>query len=414
MRKETKLERVYTEFENNYKNKTEDEINKNITDLQKGLDGKEIKLKQLESEKEILLQEKDTDVKRLEQLEDFIEKLEKNISESKKKLENLKGYSKNRIQIEKIKDYKSSLENKVKSEISKNKTNEKMLEEALKDRKKVTQRYEELRKKSKDEKYTSTLDNIEYNELQNNLKEADKDMKSFDEKIDELDKEIKRTKDRIEDLNSKISKCNLAWKTLFTNKDWDEIQKRAIEENTRYTKQKSKIRSNQEIYEGTPIDEDIKSEEEIDIFNITSTGNNHKDRIGEENYNSENVEEKSSLFEKIKKGFKNLAYKLKGQEEKKALVPKKESKIRNLFNNILNKFKKDNISQTKEENIQDDINQENEPKVQNTTARDEFLEGLRRYVDIEYKKEVKSQKIEQSNTKYTTKAQSNNQEELYR
>ena len=43
---------------------------------------------------------------------------------------------------------------------------------------------------------------------------------------------------KAKDLEAKIGKCNLAWRTLFTNKTWDDIQLRAKQTKGRFTRRK--------------------------------------------------------------------------------------------------------------------------------------------------------------------------------
>ena len=160
----------------------------------------------------------------------------------------------------------------------------------------------------------------------------------------------------VEDLKAKISKCNLAWKTLFVNKDWDEIQRIATTDQKRFTRKIDE--------KNVPISEKKKTTPEKMVNAIL-----------------ENVQQKLGKdVEKIQAE----------KEESKAIVPvKKES----FWKKAWNKFK---------QFIRGDY-QENEPSKDDGVAqkeestksdRDAFLEGLRQHVDKEYSKEVKAKEEE--------------------
>ena len=71
MKKERKLDRLYIEFDKEYSGKSQEEMEKIISNLEKEIAGKENSLESLEDEKR--------------------ENLQKNIEQGKKRLENLKG-----------------------------------------------------------------------------------------------------------------------------------------------------------------------------------------------------------------------------------------------------------------------------------------------------------------------------------
>ena len=200
--KERKLDKLYAEFEKNYSGKSKEEMDKIISDLEKEIAGKESALEGKEGDEK--------------------ENLSKDIESKKKRIENLKGYSKNKEQIEGIKKYKNYLEVKLK-------TVQKTIEDDKKEIKVLENTLKEINKKLSDENYTMSLDQNQYNGL---LEEKT----NSTSKIEKLSKEICTASDRVEDLKATISKCNLAWKTLFVNKDWDEIQRIATTDQKRFTR----------------------------------------------------------------------------------------------------------------------------------------------------------------------------------
>ena len=264
------------------------------------------------------------------------------------KIANLKGYSKNKEQIEGIKKYKGSLEGKLK-------TVQKTLEDDKKELKVVEKALKEINKKLSDENYTMSLDQNQYNSL---LEEKT----NSTSKIEKLSKEICTASDRVEDLKAKISKCNLAWKTLFVNKDWDEIQRIATTDQKRFTRKIDE--------KNVPISEKKKTTPEKMVNAIL-----------------ENVQQKLGKdVEKIQAE----------KEESKAIVPvKKESfwkKAWNKFKQFIRGDYQENEPAKENEPSKDDGVAQKEKSTK--SDRDAFLEGLRQHVDKEYSKEVKAKEEE--------------------
>lgn len=356
MKKERKLDRLYTEFEKQYSGKSQEEMTEIISDLEKEVAGKESSLEGLEGEKR--------------------ESLQKDIEQGKKRLENLRGYSKNKTQIEGIRKYKVSLEKKLEQEIATRSESKELLEQAIKD-------LEEVSKKLADEKYTMTLDQDEYNALLGEKARSENEKKLQEERY------LKSSK-RITELQSKIGKCNLAWKSLFVNKSWDDIQRIALEPNTRYTR---KVDSEKEL----PLS--VKGREKQDPRDI------------EEN-----------IVKEIAKNVKELIVEEK-KEESTALVEKKEGFFRKIWNklkNWINGEEKENkiVSGDKEEEVsheQDttDKKEEVSPEREATVKkeRDAFLEGLRQHVDVEYRRAVKEEKEQQYNEAHKVHPKEENTEE---
>ena len=204
MKKESNIEKAYKEISSKYSKVPEDEINKEAENLEKEIQGKSKKLETLTGEEK--------------------ENLSENIKKTQTRLNNIKGYQKNKSQITKIQKFKEGLSEKLKN-VKTEKSN------SVRAFKNAKDEYEKTEKQLKDEKFTSSLTNAEYNELVERNENAKLEMKKQEEIF-------KKTNNKIKELEGKIGKCDLAWKTLFTNKTWDDIQKRAIKDK-RFTRKVS-------------------------------------------------------------------------------------------------------------------------------------------------------------------------------
>ena len=154
----------------------------------------------------------------------------------------------------------------------------------------------------------------------------------------------KKAQAKAKDLEAKIGKCNLAWRTLFTNKTWDDIQLRAKQTKGRFTRKKD-----EEIIE-EPIEiEDKEIKEQI--------GKNVR-KIQEEQKEKKNLPAKVTTWTKIKNFFKSIPAKIK------------------------EKFGKE------------DVMEEEKPTKQKSTKqqKDDFLDALRQNVDVDYREAVKKAK----------------------
>lgn len=193
----------------------------------------------------------------------------------------------------------------------------------------------EASKLLKDENKTMEMDQNEYNDLLTKKENAEKEMKSQKEIFEKAQAKAK-------DLEAKIGKCNLAWRTLFTNKTWDDIQLRAKQTKGRFTRRKD-----EEIIE-EPIEiEDKEIKEQI--------GKNVR-KIQEEQKEEKNLPAKVTTWTKIKNFFKSIPAKIKekfGKEE----VEEKST----------------NSKSTKQQ-------------------KDEFLDALRQNVDVDYREAVRKAK----------------------
>ena len=341
MKKERKLDRLYTEFERDYSGKSEEEMKKIISNLEKEISGKESALKGLEKG-------------------EAQQNLEKSIEQAKKRLENLKGYTKNKTQIEGIRKYRDSLVRKMDEQTAIKDESEKLYKEAVKS-------YREATKKLADTKYTMTLDGDEYNAL---LQQQDDAKKEANIQA----KRYHNSKNRIVELQSKISKCNLAWKTLFVNKDWDEINKVALSEDKRFTRKVDSSKS-------TPI-------------------STKKQNVAAKTEDEEEKNMKKAIAENVNKFVEEGKQpKTEKKKETKALVEQKEGFFKKIWNKIVRWVKGEEQEKSTSLNngnktAKSDSGKEEPQKSETKQERDSFLEGLRQHVDVEYREATKKQKEE--------------------
>ena len=360
-RKSDKLETMYQNIDLKFKDASEEEIKEEIArgNLQIEENNNEIeKLKETIKTKQQLIEvlegkeESETSPriqkaiedasKELEEAQNKLKDYELKISEIKNGETNLIAYSKNKNQIKQIRTFKESIAKKLPVEIAKrddSKAKMEAAEESLRD----------ANTKLANEKLTMEMDQYEYNALLEQKAQAEKDVK-------EQTEIYKKAKDRILELQTKIGKCDLAWKTLFTGKSWDEIQRRALDPNTKFTRH---------IDEDTKLNRKSGIKEDKLINNIAKTVDEVRNEQEDQITNDENADlpvptSKHPRWEKFKNFFKNAGRKIKelfvGEEPEQEEVDISEMK---------------NIPQEK---------------------RDQFLEELRRHVDKEYGKEIRDQK----------------------
>lgn len=360
-RKNDKLETMYQNIDLKFKDASEEKISEEIArgNLQIEENNNEIeKLKETINTKQQLIEalkgkdESETSPriqkaiedasKELEEAQNKLKDYELKISKIKNGETNLIAYSKNKDQIKQIRIFKESIAKKLPVEIAKrddSKAKMEAAEESLRD----------ANTKLADEKLTMEMDQYEYNALLEQKAQAEKDVK-------EQTEIYKKAKDRILELQTKIGKCDLAWKTLFTGKSWDEIQRRALDPNTKFTRH---------IDEDTKLNRKSGIKEDKLINNIAKTVDEVRNEQEDQITNDENADlpvptSKHPRWEKFKNFFKNAGRKIKelfvGEEPEQEEVDISEMK---------------NIPQEK---------------------RDQFLEELRRHVDKEYGKEIRDQK----------------------
>lgn len=379
-RKNDKLETMYQNIDLKFKDASEEEIREEIArgNLQIEENNNEIeKLKETIKTKQQLIEalegkdESETSPriqkaiedasKELEEAQNKLKDYELKILEIKNGETNLISYSKNKNQIKQIRTFKESIAKKLPVEIAKRDDSKAKMEAAE----------ESLRNanaKLANEKLTMEMDQYEYNALLEQKAQSEKDVK-------EQTEIYKKAKDRILELQTKIGKCDLAWKTLFTGKSWDEIQRRALDPNTKFTRH---------IDEDTKLNRKSGIKEDKLINNIAKTVDEVRNEQEDQITNDENADlpvptSKHPRWEKFKNFFKNAGRKLKelfvGEEPEQEEVDISEMK---------------NIPQEK---------------------RDQFLEELRRHVDKEYGKEIRDQKEAMYTEQHKAKAKESEPQE---
>ena len=379
-RKNDKLETMYQNIDLKFKDASEEEIREEIArgNLQIEENNNEIeKLKETIKTKQQLIEvlegkeESETSPriqkaiedasKELEEAQNKLKDYELKILEIKNGETNLISYSKNKNQIKQIRTFKESIAKKLPVEIAKrddSKAKMEAAEESLRD----------ANAKLANEKLTMEMDQYEYNALLEQKAQAEKDVK-------EQTEIYKKAKDRILELQTKIGKCDLAWRTLFTGKSWDEIQRRALDPNTKFTRH---------IDEDTKLNRKSGIKEDKLINNIAKTVDEVRNEQEDQITNDENADlpvptSKHPRWEKFKNFFKNAGRKLKelfvGEEPEQEEVDISEMK---------------NIPQEK---------------------RDQFLEELRRHVDKEYGKEIRDQKEAMYTEQHKAKAKESEPQE---
>ena len=262
---------------------------------------------------------------------------------------NLKAYSKNKAQIQQIRAVKANMEKKLPAEIKKRDESEAKIKTAETELKEVL-------KILSDEKLTMNMMGDEYNNLQIKKEGLEKELK-------EQTEINKKSRERILELEAKIGKCDLAWKTLFTGKTWDDIQRRALDPNRKFTRkvdENSKLKPENAKGKKLSPEEQMKADiaKTVDDVQKEQQESNGKDK-GEGKSDLPAPTPKHPRWEKFKNFFKNA-----GRKIKEIFVGEDETKEPDYS-------KMDNIPADK---------------------RDQFLEELRKHVDKEYGKEVREQK----------------------
>lgn len=263
----------------------------------------------------------------------------------------IQAYIKNKAQIQQIRAFKANMEKKLPAEIKKRDESEAKIKTAETELKEVL-------KTLSDEKLTMNMMGDEYNNLQIKKESLEKELK-------EQTEIYKKSKERILELEAKIGKCDLAWKTLFTGKTWDDIQRRALDPNRKFTRkvdENSKLKPENAKGKKLSPEEQMKADiaKTVDDVQKEQQENNGKDKgEGEGKSDLPAPTPKHPRWEKFKNFFKNA-----GRKIKEIFVGEDETKEPDYS-------KMDNIPADK---------------------RDQFLEELRKHVDKEYGKEVREQK----------------------
>lgn len=428
----TKLDIAYDDFEKRYSNMNEEDFTKainervneleskiitkdpadynpKIKDLRKVVSDKRSLIIKLEGKEDAkvkeIIEKTKTEISEIqEEIEKEIERataeIERNNINIKKEISDLKlnarGYSKYKNQIVKIREYQKILDNKLKEQIQIRDNSLANIKNAEKELKGLNKTLTELLNKSKEKELDdSDKDNYEALLLRK---------QAVEETINKQQLICENAKIRILDLQSKIAKCNMAWKTLFTDKDWDDIHARAIEKNTRYTR----ITPEKEArLTGKEDSKDADKGATISGSNgsarRTETINSDRDLFMEDKYpgsyhtdaRSYRKEEEPlwrRLWNKILKRNDKTAQETlekNSDESKEKLKPEGEN---------INGGESD--KKTVDKNT---ANNEAKQKSEIQPERDEFIEALRRYVDPEYREKVNEAKDAESRKKHEPK-----------
>ena len=268
----------------------------------------------------------------------------KEIADLEVRANNLHGYSKYKDQIASIQKVKGNIQKRIQADQKIRNQLETEVNQLRKDLLDVNQ-------KASNEEYLKTLTNAEYEELFKNKAEYERQLPIKEKRLQELEAKIIRQ-------SGEVSKCDLAWRTLFANKDWNEIQTRAM----------SDKRFNRTINEkNIPIKEVEQQLPSIkEASKLSKVTQAAKKVIGIEEVDEDEPEElkeylpaKVTVWTRIKNFFRNIKDKVTGKN-KEVEIEKQPVK--------------------KEE-------------------RDEFLEGLRRYADKGYTQEKTNAREQQTAVK---------------
>ena len=188
---------------------------------------------------------------RKESLNKALENAKKERDEQKPKLEKqlnrVQGFEKNRAQIERVRQIKNDLGNKkihLECEVSYNENEISELEGQLTeiDKDENTKSViAELEKMQKSDVKNFDVDDIKkLDELEAKKSDIDEKKAGIKSKIDSLKNANKDLEHKIDTLNTEIAKCDFAWKNLFANKAWDEIEAKSMD--GRFTKKEEKAK----------------------------------------------------------------------------------------------------------------------------------------------------------------------------
>ena len=188
---------------------------------------------------------------RKESLNKALENAKKERDEQKPKLEKqlnrVKGFEKNRAQIERVRQIKNDLGNKkihLEYEVSYNEKKISELEEQVTeiDKDENTKSViAELEKMQKSDVKNFDVDDIKkLDELEAKKSDIDEKKAGIKSKIDSLKNANKDLEHKIDTLNTEIAKCDFAWKNLFANKTWEEIEAKSMD--GRFKKREERVK----------------------------------------------------------------------------------------------------------------------------------------------------------------------------
>ena len=226
---------------------------------------------------------------RKESLNKALENAKKERDKQKPKLEKqlnrVQGFEKNRAQIEIIRNLRQKImynEIHLSHEKLTNEIEIKSLQNQIKDidnEPETKSVIAELEKMSKADVKNFDVDDIEkLDELEAKKADIDAKKKAIAVKISALNERNKELERRIEQLKSEMAKCDFAWKNLFANKTWDEIEAKSMD--GRFTKKEEKAKQEEPAKEEKkeekapateePVKEEAKKEDpklkEMPIF----------------------------------------------------------------------------------------------------------------------------------------------------
>lgn len=207
---------------------------------------------------------------RKESLSKALENAKKERDEQKPKLEKqlnrVQGFEKNRAQIEIIRNLRQKImynEIHLSHEKLTNEIEIKSLQNQIKDidnEPETKSVIAELDKMSKADVKNFDVDDIKkLDELEAKKADIDAKKKAIAVKISALNERNKELERRIEQMKSEMAKCDFAWKNLFANKTWDEIEAKSMD--GRFTKKEEKAKQEEPAKEETPAGKDPSKEE---------------------------------------------------------------------------------------------------------------------------------------------------------
>ena len=436
-----KLDIAFEEISTKYKDASETEIQRGINrvetrlqklrgdmETQKGemankqqlvqlLEGK---LKENPNSKGLLTQI-ETSKKEIATIQKSIDKKQSEIDKAEKRKMNLQGYKNHKQEITRILKAKEQLQVSLKTEMGKRDEAKAQLANARK-------MLEEVNKKLINEKTTMEMTNAEYNDLLRKREELPKQI----QKLGEMQRHAEQ---RIRNLQAKIGQCDLAWRTLFVDKDWDEIRRRSTEPNKKFTKQsekqnetekaKEKVQKREENTQTEPqkqgettekIEKQEKQKENENAVGGATVAARGVTANGKDNEISDDffeVKEEKSRLEKIYGVLRKVPGLILFWPFKlvKATVKAPFKLIKFTYKKI-----KQLIKWLKQKGIGDisDLKKKENPKAQAEPKKEEkkeieqpvqvvqkeeqeiprknFIDGLREFADVDYRKKVRDEK----------------------
>ena len=280
--------RQYTKMSPEFVHLTGESLKQQIGALENKVEKVSAKIENLSAEiEELKKSDKEEDKKALEaksaqkeSLSKVLEDAKKERDEQKPKLEKqlnrVQGFEKNKEQIARIKQIKSDLRSQKLHLEWKIRHNEKLISE-LEDKlneidedvntKLVIAELEKMEKTDVKEFYAEDFTRLD--ELRDEKAKIDKEKAGINSQITSLKNTNKDLGHRIDTLNTEIAKCDLAWKNLFANKTWDEIEAKSMD--GRFTKKEEKAKQEEPAKEEKkeekapateePVKEEAKKEE---------------------------------------------------------------------------------------------------------------------------------------------------------